>query len=50
MPRMVRCSIIQASNAALTADLDLDELAEVWRSWQFYRDHRPDLYRPLVAS
>src|SRR5208282_6255136 len=34
----------------LTADLNLDELAEVRRTWQFYRDRRPDLYGPLVAS
>jgi predicted amidohydrolase len=34
----------------LTADLNLDEIAEVRRTWQFYRDRRPDLYGPLVAS
>ena len=34
----------------LTADLNLDELAEVRRTWQFYRDRRPDLYGPLVES
>src|SRR5471030_3477984 len=28
----------------LTADLNLDEIAEVRRTWQFYRDRRPDLY------
>jgi N-carbamoylputrescine amidase len=34
----------------LTADLNLDEIAEVRRTWQFYRDRRPDLYGPLVAG
>jgi N-carbamoylputrescine amidase len=34
----------------LTTDLNLDEIAEVRRTWQFYRDRRPDLYGPLVAS
>jgi beta-ureidopropionase len=34
----------------LTADLDLDQIAEVRRTWQFFRDRRPDLYGPLVAS
>jgi N-carbamoylputrescine amidase len=33
----------------LTADLNLDEIAEVRRTWQFYRDRRPDLYGQLVA-
>jgi N-carbamoylputrescine amidase len=35
---------------ALSADLNLDEIAEVRRTWQFYRDRRPDLYGPLVAG
>ena len=34
----------------LTADLNLDEIADVRRTWQFYRDRRPDSYGPLVAS
>ena len=33
----------------LTADLNLDEIAEVRRTWQFYRDRRPDMYGPLVV-
>jgi beta-ureidopropionase len=33
----------------LTADLDLDKIGEVRKTWQFYRDRRPDLYGPLVA-
>jgi N-carbamoylputrescine amidase len=36
-------------DVVLTADLNLDEIAEVRRTWQFYRDRRPDLYGPLVA-
>jgi N-carbamoylputrescine amidase len=32
----------------LTADLDLDKIAEVRKTWQFFRDRRPDLYEPLV--
>jgi N-carbamoylputrescine amidase len=45
--------IAQASrdkDEVLTVDLNLDEIAEVRRTWQFYRDRRPDLYGPLVAS
>lgn len=45
--------VAQASrdkDEVLTADLNLDEIAEVRRTWQFYRDRRPDLYGPLVAS
>ena len=32
----------------LTAGLDLDQIAEVRKTWQFFRDRRPDLYGPLV--
>ena len=45
--------IAQASrdkDEVLTTDLNLDEIADVRRTWQFYRDRRPDLYGPLVAS
>ena len=45
--------IAQASrdkDEVLTTDLDLDEIAEVRRTWQFFRDRRPDQYGPLVAS
>jgi N-carbamoylputrescine amidase len=44
--------IAQASrdkDEVLTADLNLDEIAEVRRTWQFFRDRRPDLYGPLVV-
>jgi predicted amidohydrolase len=32
----------------LTADLDLEKIAEVRKTWQFYRDRRPDTYGDLV--
>ncbi len=32
----------------LTADLDLDQVAEVRKTWQFYRDRRPEMYGDLV--
>jgi beta-ureidopropionase len=32
----------------LTSDLDLDMIAEVRKTWQFYRDRRPDTYGELV--
>ncbi len=31
------------------ADLDLDEIAAVRDTWQFYRDRRPETYSPLTA-
>jgi beta-ureidopropionase len=43
--------VAQASrdkDEVLTAELDLDLIAEVRRTWQFFRDRRPDLYEPLV--
>ena len=33
----------------VAADLDLDEIAEVRTTWQFYRDRRPDTYGELTA-
>ena len=33
----------------VAADLDLDEIAEVRTTWQFYRDRRPDTYGELIA-
>jgi N-carbamoylputrescine amidase len=33
----------------LTADINLDLIGEVRKTWQFYRDRRPDTYGPLVA-
>jgi beta-ureidopropionase len=36
-------------DAVVTADLDLELIAEVRATWQFFRDRRPDAYGPLVA-
>jgi N-carbamoylputrescine amidase len=43
--------IAQASrdkDEVLTTDLNLDLIAEVRKTWQFYRDRRPDMYGDLV--
>ena len=45
--------IAQASrdkDEVLTADLDLDMIGEVRKTWQFFRDRRPDMYGPLVQA
>jgi beta-ureidopropionase len=34
----------------LTADLDLDMIDEVRKTWQFFRDRRPDMYQSLVKA
>src|SRR5262249_55949262 len=34
----------------LSADLDLDQIGEVRKTWQFFRDRRPELYEPLVKA
>jgi beta-ureidopropionase len=34
----------------LTADLDLDMIGEVRKTWQFFRDRRPDMYQELVKA
>jgi beta-ureidopropionase len=34
----------------ITADLDLDLIEEVRRTWQFYRDRRPDSYGDMVKD
>jgi beta-ureidopropionase len=34
----------------LTADLDLAQIAEVRKTWQFFRDRRPDMYEALVKA
>ena len=34
----------------LTADLDLDMIGDVRKTWQFYRDRRPDMYESLVKA
>ncbi|HEY2014592.1 MAG TPA: nitrilase-related carbon-nitrogen hydrolase [Bryobacteraceae bacterium] len=45
--------VAQASrdkDEVLTADLDLDKIAEVRKTWQFFRDRRPDMYESLVKA
>ena len=45
--------IAQASrdrDEVLTADLDLDLIAEVRKTWQFFRDRRPDMYGALTTA
>jgi N-carbamoylputrescine amidase len=45
--------IAQASrdrDEVLTADLDLDMIGEVRKTWQFFRDRRPDMYDSLVKA
>jgi N-carbamoylputrescine amidase len=34
----------------VVAELDLDLIEEVRRTWQFFRDRRPDAYGPLVEE
>lgn len=34
----------------VVADLDLDLIEEVRRTWQFYRDRRPDSYGPMAMQ
>ena len=44
--------IVQGSrdrDEVIAADLDLDEIAEIRNTWQFYRDRRPDTYGGLTA-
>jgi beta-ureidopropionase len=45
--------VAQASRDAdevLTADLDLDMIATVRKTWPFFRDRRPDTYESLVKA
>ena len=45
--------IAQASrdkDEIVVADLDLDMIAEVRNTWQFFRDRRPETYEPLTAQ
>lgn len=45
--------VAQASreqDEVLTADLDLDMIGEVRKTWQFFRDRRPDSYGALTES
>jgi len=45
--------VAQASrdhDEVLTADLDLAMIAEVRKTWQFFRDRRPDMYESLLRA
>jgi beta-ureidopropionase len=45
--------VAQASrdkDEVLVADLDLEMILEVRRTWQFFRDRRPETYSPLTAQ
>jgi N-carbamoylputrescine amidase len=45
--------VAQASrdrDEVLTADLDLDKIAEVRKTWQFFRDRRPETYEALTRA
>ena len=45
--------VAQASrdrDEVLTADLDLAMIGEVRKTWQFFRDRRPDMYESLVKA
>jgi beta-ureidopropionase len=37
-------------DALVTADLDLDQILEVRKVWQFFRDRRPETYRELTEQ
>lgn len=37
-------------DALITATLDLDQILEVRKVWQFFRDRRPETYKPLVEQ
>jgi N-carbamoylputrescine amidase len=38
------------TDEVLTADLDLDMVGEVRKTWQFFRDRRPEMYESLVKA
>ncbi len=44
----VLCQAGDTDEEVLVADLDRARLEEVRRSWPFYRDRRPETYRPLT--
>ena len=47
------CIFAQAArdkDEVLTADLDLDLISEVRKTWQFFRDRRPEMYESLVKA
>jgi N-carbamoylputrescine amidase len=47
--QMVACAS-EDKDELLVATLDLDMIEDVRRTWQFFRDRRPDAYGPLVED
>ncbi|MEO7733073.1 MAG: nitrilase-related carbon-nitrogen hydrolase [Kofleriaceae bacterium] len=47
--QMLACGS-EDNDELVTATLDLDVIEEVRRTWQFFRDRRPDAYGPLVED
>jgi len=39
----------ETDDEVIVRDLDMNKIAEVRATWQFFRDRRPDAYGPLVA-
>ena len=37
------------SEGILTAEFDLDEIAETRRNWGVFRDRRPEMYQTLMS-
>ena len=42
--------LARAGTKVLVADLDLDEILEVRKVWQFFRDRRPESYGVLTSQ
>ncbi len=40
----------EEADELVTAEMDLDQLEEVRRTWQFYRDRRPETYDDMVKQ
>jgi beta-ureidopropionase len=43
--RQILAEASEDKDELVVADLDLDMIDEVRKTWQFYRDRRPDAYR-----
>jgi len=44
------CEASRDRTELITADLDLDQIAEVRNVWQFFRDRRPETYDDLIEQ
>ncbi|HSP80565.1 MAG TPA: nitrilase-related carbon-nitrogen hydrolase, partial [Myxococcaceae bacterium] len=40
----------EEADELVMAEMDLDQIEEVRRTWQFYRDRRPDTYEAMVKQ